>query len=194
MHPQNDTTEQAAKIEEAEKVAARLRLILPLSLSAAVIILDQLTKYLVAISIPEWSVGFEFFGGILRIVHVYNLGAAFSLGSGMNSSLRGILLGILPIIVILVILRVYFTNKDFTTLQRWCIAGIVGGGIGNLIDRFFRPQGVLDFIDVKVYGFLGFERWPTFNVADSAIVVCGIILIVSFIRAFIKDAKQRRKE
>ena len=60
------------------------------------------------------------------------------------------------------------------------VCGIVGGGIGNLIDRFFRPEGVVDFIDVKFYGLFGMERWPTFNVADSAVVVCGILLIISF--------------
>ena len=51
---------------------------------------------------------------------------------------------------------------------------------GNIIDRIFRPQGVVDFIDVKFFGIFGLERWPTFNVADASIVVCGIILIVSF--------------
>ena len=80
-------------------------------------------------------------------------------------------------------------SNDFTKLQRWAIAGIVGGGIGNLIDRIFRPEGVVDFIDVKFYGLFGMERWPTFNVADSAVVVCGILLIVSFITMTIKDIK-----
>ena len=110
----------------------------------------------------------------------------------MSRSLRGIVLVLLPVLVILIILRVYFKSRDLTRLQRWCIAGIVGGGIGNLIDRFLRPEGVVDFIDVKVFGLFGFERWPTFNVADSAIVVSGIILIVSFLVAFIRDARSRR--
>ena len=184
----------ADSAEEQLKPLSRLDLFLPLSLSVAVIIADQLTKWLVVSSIPEWSVGFEFLGGIIRIIHVYNTGAAFSLGSGMSGSLRAVVLGLLPVIVILVILRVYFKSRELTLLQRWCIAGIVGGGAGNLIDRFFRPEGVVDFIDIKVFGFLGFERWPTFNVADSAIVVCGIILIVSFIVAFVRDARARREE
>ncbi len=193
MPPIKDAESASGAEEEQAKPISRLELFLPLSLSAAVIILDQLTKWLVIRTIPAWSIGFDFLGGIVRIIHVYNTGAAFSLGSNMNSSLRGVVLGLLPVIVILVILRVYFKSRDFTHLQRWCIAGIVGGGIGNLIDRFFRPEGVVDFIDVRVYGFLGFERWPTFNVADSAIVICGIILIASFIKAFIKDARARRK-
>ena len=191
--PPIEDAEIAGGQEEQARPISRLNLFLPLALSAAVIILDQLTKWLIIRAIPAWSVGFEFFGGIIRIIHVYNTGAAFSLGSGMNSSLRAVVLGLLPAIVILVILRVYFKSRDLTRLQRWCIAGIVGGGAGNLIDRFFRSEGVVDFIDVKVFGFLGFERWPTFNVADSAIVICGIILIVSFLVAFIRDARARRE-
>ena len=74
------------------------------------------------------------------------------------------------------------------------VVGIIGGGIGNLIDRIFRAEGVVDFIDVKFYGLFGMERWPTFNVADSAVVVCGILLIVSFIAMTIKDIKSKKEE
>jgi signal peptidase II len=59
--------------------------------------------------------------------------------------------------------------------------GILGGGLGNLADRIFRPAGVVDFIDVKFFGIFGFERWPTFNIADSAIVVCGILLLFTML-------------
>ena len=48
-----------------------------------------------------------------------------------------------------------------------------------IIDRIARPDGVIDFLSVKFYGLFGLERWPTFNVADSAVVVCGILLVVS---------------
>ena len=65
--------------------------------------------------------------------------------------------------------------------------GIVGGGFGNLIDRCFRTEGVVDFIDVKFYGIFGMERWPTFNIADAAVVVCGILLIISFLLPFKKN-------
>jgi signal peptidase II len=57
----------------------------------------------------------------------------------------------------------------------------LGGGIGNLIDRIFRNFRVVDFISVKVYGFLGFERWPTWNIADASLVVSGILLAASII-------------
>ena len=72
--------------------------------------------------------------------------------------------------------------------------GIVGGGFGNLIDRFFRAEGVVDFIDVKFYGLFGMDRWPTFNVADSAVVVCGILLVISFFVTSIREAKTEKSQ
>ena len=89
-------------------------------------------------------------------------------------------------------LIVYFRNDEFSSLQRWAIAGIAGGGLGNLIDRFFRKEGVIDFIDVKFYGIFGMDRWPTFNVADAAVVLCGILLLISF--AFTVKKSNSNKE
>lgn len=180
------------KTEETNKPFQK-ELFFPLILSAVIIIVDQITKYLVVVSIPAWSVGYEFFGGALRIIHVYNPGVAFSIGSGMPSLFRSLVFGIIPAAVIVIILTIYFKSREFTTLQRWCLAAIIGGGVGNLIDRFFRPEGVVDFIDVAVYGFLGYERWPTFNVADSAIVVSITIMIISFIKNFVTEIKQKKK-
>ena len=50
-------------------------------------------------------------------------------------------------------------------------------------------QGVLDFIDVKFWGLFGLERWPTFNVADSAVVVCGILLMLSLLGSVMQEAR-----
>ena len=103
----------------------------------------------------------------------------------------------LPLIVIGLVLFVYFRNDDFTGFQRWAICGIAGGGIGNLIDRFFRSEGVVDFIDVKWFGLtdcpvsiLQMDRWPTFNVADAAVVVCGFMLIISFVFTLKKNKEK----
>ncbi len=154
--------------------------LIPFSLAAAVILADQITKALVVANIPLYTIGWSFAGDFLRIVHVANKGVAFSLGSTLSQSFRSILFSLAPLAVIGIVIALYFRNKDFNALQRWCVCGIVGGGLANIIDRIFRPQGVVDFVDVKFYGIFGLERWPTFNVADAAIVVCGILLIVSF--------------
>ena len=154
---------------------------LPFSLALAVILADQITKALVVANIPLYTIGWSFAGDFLRIVHVANKGVAFSLGSTLSQAFRGILFGLAPLAVIILVIAVYFRNNDFSALQRWCVCGIVGGGIGNIIDRIFRSEGVVDFVDVKFYGLFGLERWPTFNVADMAIVVCGILFILTFI-------------
>ncbi len=168
--------------------------LLPISLAAVVIILDQITKILVVKNIPLYTIGTQFFGDFLRIVHVANTGVAFSVGATWSDTARRLLFSLIPLIVIGIVVAIYFRNNSWTKLQRWAIMGIVGGGLGNLIDRFFRAEGVVDFIDVKFYGLFGMDRWPTFNVADSAVVVCGIILIISFIVSYVKESKEAKSQ
>ena len=163
--------------------------LLPLVLTVVVIVLDQITKMLVCRYIPMNTIGTQFLGDFLRIIHVRNPGVAFSFGARWSDGLRRLAFSVIPIVVLGIVLGVYFRNNDFTKLQRWAICGVVGGGFGNIIDRIFRPAGVVDFIDVKFYGLFGLERWPTFNVADSAVVVCGIMLVVSFLISIVKEQK-----
>ena len=165
--------------------------LLPLILTVAVIILDQITKVLVCRYIPVNTIGTQFFGDFLRIIHVRNPGVAFSFGARWSDAARRVAFSVIPVIVLGIVLGIYFRNQEFTKLQRWAICGVIGGGFGNIIDRIFRPAGVVDFIDVKFYGLFGLERWPTFNVADSAVVVCGIMLVISFLIIIIKENKQK---
>ncbi|WP_428770432.1 signal peptidase II [Treponema sp. HNW] len=165
-------------LKESNPLKAKL---LPLILTLAVIAADQLTKYIVVRSIPPYTIGVEFFDGILRFIHVHNPGVAFSIGVGLPLPVRRIAFAVVPLIVLVVIMVLYFRSDDFTRFQRWTVCGIVGGGLGNLTDRFFRPEGVIDFIDVKFFGILGYERWPTFNIADMSVVICGFLLLISFI-------------
>ena len=166
----------------------------PISLAILVIILDQVTKILIVSNITRNTIGIQFFGDFLRIIHVRNTGVAFSVGATWTETARRFLFSLIPLIVIGIVIGIYFRNNTWTKLQRWAIMGIVGGGLGNLIDRFFRPAGVVDFIDVKFYGLFGLDRWPTFNVADAAVVVCGIIMVVSFIVTSIRESKAQKSE
>lgn len=166
--------------------------LLPLSLTVMVFLLDQLTKFLIVKTIPPYTIGSSFFGDFLRIIHVYNPGIAFSMGTSLPDTFRGILFAVAPLIVLVVVMVIYFRNEEFTLFQRWAVAGIVGGGLGNIYDRIFRSEGVVDFIDVKFYGLFGLERWPTFNVADAAVLVCGFLLIISFIRAMIQESRAQK--
>jgi len=158
--------------------------ILPLILTGIIIIIDQITKAIIASNWPasRGDVITDVFNNeFLQIIHVRNKAIAFSLGNSLPDAVKPVLFVVLPLLVLFALVWYYLRSDDFTNLQRWAVAGILGGGIGNIIDRIFRPEGVVDFIDVKFYGLFGMERWPTFNVADSSVVVCCILLFVSII-------------
>jgi signal peptidase II len=168
---------------DTARVAAR-RKYMPLLLSGAIIVLDQVTKYLIVQNVePIYQNGLiiEVFGDVFRIIHARNPGIAFSIGHTLAAPVRAVLFTVLPLLVLAGLLVYYVRSNEFTQLQRWALAGIVGGGLGNLIDRVFRPAGVVDFLDVKFYGLFGMERWPTFNVADASVVVSGLLLLVSIL-------------
>ena len=155
--------------------------ILPLSLTALIIIVDQITKAIIVKIQPNHPALIkDIFGNdFLWIFHVRNPAIAFSIGENLPEPLKPILFIIVPILVLVFLMWYFFKSDEFIQLQRWAMAGIIGGGIGNIIDRIFRPDGVVDFISVRIYGLFGWERWPTFNVADSAVVVCCILLLVT---------------
>jgi len=154
---------------------------LPLSLTGIVILLDQIIK---AIIVKNWPahpkmIKDVFNNDFLLIYHVRNKAIAFSLGDNLPETVKSVIFIVVPVLVLGFLLWYYFKSVDFIPLQRWAAAGIIGGGIGNVIDRIFRPDGVVDFISVKIYGLFGMERWPTFNLADSSVVVCCILLFIT---------------
>lgn len=151
----------------------------PFILSAAIILVDQLTKAWIVATIPEDSVGYSFLGGFLRIIHVRNDAVAFSLGSSLDVPLKVVLFIVLPIALVSFLSFLMVSTRhegELTELDLWCLAGIVGGGVGNLIDRLFRSLRVVDWISVRMYGLLGMEYFPTWNIADAA-VVCSVVLL-----------------
>jgi signal peptidase II len=166
--------------------------VLPLSLTAVVILIDQITKAIIVKLSPGYGLIKDVFDNdFLWIFHVRNKAIAFSIGENLPEAIKPILFIIVPILVLCFLVWYFFKTDEFTGLQRWAAAGIIGGGLGNIIDRIFRPDGVVDFISVKFYGFLGFDRWPTFNVADSAVVVCCIILLVAMFVP-LENAKKKK--
>jgi len=164
--------------------------VLPLSLTAFIILVDQITKAIIVKLRPGIGLIKDVFNNdFLWIYHARNKAIAFSLGESFPDSVKKIAFIIIPILVLGFLLWYYFNSDDFTKVQRWAAAGIIGGGIGNIIDRIVRTDGVVDFISVKLYGLFGFERWPTFNLADSSVVVCCILLFVSI---FISSNKKEK--
>ncbi len=151
-------------------------------LTACIILFDQLSKAWIVRHVAENTVGFQFLGDFLAIVHVRNTAIAFSMGDSLPLAVKLLFFIIVPVLLVIAVLFVYFSKRFvLSSFHRWVLALFLGGGIGNLIDRIFRNFRVVDFISVKVYGFLGFERWPTWNIADASLVVSGILLAASII-------------
>jgi signal peptidase II len=148
-----------------DKIKFNLMLVL---IALVVITLDQLTKRAVQQNLalgeailvfPPWE--------FVRIVHWANTGAAFGMFQGGNAVLIG-----LTVAITLAILIYYQTLPEDHLFQRICLGLMVGGSIGNLIDRLTLGY-VVDFVAVG--------RFPVFNLADSCVTVSVILLLISTI-------------
>jgi signal peptidase II len=158
-----------------------IRPLAPFALSLGILAADQASKLAVLERIRPGEIAWSAFGDFFWLVHHKNLGAAFSMGDGMPSLMRAIVLIIMPLALMIGLVAYYFKTDEFSPVQRWSVGCIVGGGIGNLIDRVWRPEGVVDFLSFKFYGLFGLERWPTFNIADMAIVAGGLLIALSMV-------------
>ena len=149
--------------------------------AAVIVIVDQVTKYLTIANIPLG--GFvEAVPGLFHLTYVRNFGAAFSSFEGQQW-----LFAIIFVLFTAGIIYDFTKNYlPFTKLERWLVAAIYGGGLGNMIDRL-RFGYVVDMIAVE------FIDFPVFNVADC-FITCGCILLilhlVFFNKAFWKEEKK----
>jgi signal peptidase II len=166
---------------------------LPLSLTAGIILIDQLSKALIVKGWPDHPQMIKdvFNNQFLWIYHVRNKAIAFSLGENLPDFVKPITFIVIPLLVLAFVTWYFLKPDEFSKLQRWAAAGIIGGGLGNIIDRIFRTDGVVDFISVRLYGLFGLDRWPTFNLADSSVVVCCIILFISILFTRNKAVKEK---
>ena len=147
---------------------------------AGIVAADQIAKYFTVLYIP--AIGAQpFIPGLLQINYVQNTGAAFSSFEGQQW-----LFALIFVVFTILIFYEYFKKPmGFTTMERWCIAAIYGGGLGNMIDRV-RLGYVVDMIETT------FIEFPVFNVADC-FITCGCILLMIhlflFNKAFWKENK-----
>jgi len=169
--------------------------LLPLSLTAFIILLDQIVKAVIVKLKPETGLIKDVFDNdFLWIYHVRNKAIAFSLGESLPDFIKPLTFVVVPVLVLGFLLWYYFKTDEFSRIQRWAAAGIIGGGLGNIIDRIFRPDGVVDFVSVNIYGLFNMPRWPTFNIADSSVVVCCILLFISVFIGTKKTEKEKTNE
>lgn len=204
-----DFKKELKKFFTIPKGELKMRL-MPLTLFFGLVLLDQITKALVVHFMPfihgaYYSESIPLVGDWISLWHVRNQGAAWSLFSNLVGFPRDCILIILPLLFLILFGIWTLFTKELTKVQRWASASIIAGGIGNLIDRIFRyasssqdhGNGVVDFIDMsfpKIPIITPTGRWPTFNVADSSIVIGVAILIISMIIIEIKTKKAKDKK
>lgn len=145
---------------------------LGVALSAAVISLDQLTKWLVAQGVGLHQ-SLPVIPGFVSLTHVRNTGAAFGILATPSPGLSTAILVAFSAVAIGLILWVWVRNRKAPRLFVSSLGLILGGAAGNLIDRV-RLGEVVDFLDV----YWGSHHWPAFNLADSAITVGVGLLII----------------
>ena len=147
----------------------------------AIVLADQWTKWIVVENIPLYG-RVEFWPGVLSWTYTKNTGAAWSMLEGQ----RWLFILIFAVLPVLLLLEYFKFSMPFTPLERWLIAAIYAGGLGNIIDRV-RLGYVVDMIHTD------FMDFPVFNVADC-FITCGCIglmlHLIFFNKAFWKEEKK----
>jgi signal peptidase II len=162
----------------APATSARSRRVLALYGTAAVVLaLDQLTKHLVVTNLAGRP-PVDLIGEVVQLRYTTNSGGAFSLLTGAP-----LFFGIMAIVIVGGII---YASRRAKPLSLLVVLGLVlGGALGNLTDRLLRDEGLLRG---EVVDFVKVGWWPVFNVADSCVVVGGILLAILLGRA---ESEQR---
>nr|WP_308125319.1 signal peptidase II [Rhodococcus corynebacterioides] len=153
-----------------------------LTVAAVVLAADLLTK-IAAVAFIEPGRPVSIVGDTVELVLYRNPGAAFSLATGMT--------WVLTLVAVAVVIGVIRIGR--TLRSPWWALGlglILGGALGNLVDRFFRSPGPLQG---HVVDFVSVGWWPVFNVADSSIV-CGAVLLVALSLFGVEPDGSRRRD
>ncbi|MEY4669808.1 MAG: Lipoprotein signal peptidase [Pseudomonadota bacterium] len=135
------------------------------------ILIDQISKQLILKTFRPGEI-LSVIPGLFNLTLTFNPGAAFGLWSNLPSGWREVALGV-SILLALVAVVVFLLHPNCQTpLARVSLSAVLGGAIGNIIDRFTYGS-VVDFLDF----YIGDYHWPAFNIADSAIFL-GIMVVV----------------
>ncbi|MCA2983784.1 signal peptidase II [Gemmatimonas sp.] len=139
---------------------------------AVTVAADFVTKALAVEHLVPRHMPHRIIGDVVRFTLSYNPGAAFGMHLGPGSRW---IFAVLSIVIVVVLLR---ATSDLTRTSRLAALGvpvIVGGAIGNLLDRIRLREGVVDFIDIGI----GTTRFWTFNVADTAVTIGAACLVIA---------------
>jgi signal peptidase II len=167
-------------------MAAATRPVWPFAvLAAAVLAADQVTKY----AVEKFTATGSFrvlIPGFLNLVHASNPGVAFGMFSGSATPWRAPLLIVFSIGVMSLIVWLLATGRAGGWFGQYGMTLILGGASGNLLDRITR-RSVTDFIDFHVRNY----HWYTFNLADSAIVLGAVLVVLELLRDAQRPAHER---
>ena len=143
-----------------------------LAIALAVLLLDRITKWLVIRNIAlEDSI--SIIPGVFRLTHLENPGAAFSIFAESASPYRTALLVGVSLAALAVVALLLWTRRSSFSSTTIALSLIAGGALGNLWDRISDGK-VTDFLDF----YINSHHWPPFNLADSAIVVGALLLML----------------
>lgn len=140
-------------------------------IAIGIVIADFITKRMI-LATMHYGESRQVIGDFVRFTLGFNNGIAFGLKFG--DAARPVLI-LFTLIAVAGILWIYRSTDVRHRLQIVALAMILGGAIGNLLDRFQRAAGVADFIDVGI----GAKRFWTFNIADSGITIGAVLLVIS---------------
>ncbi len=156
----------------------------PFGLSLLIVLADRWSKIGIQRSMSSFD-SVSLIPGWLRIIHTENPGAAFGILAEGNPWLRsGILIGVSALVLLFVVSALWGNRTTFSNaMSRVALALILGGAAGNLYDRVVHGT-VTDFIEVYHGGW----AFPAFNVADSAITIGAILLLLEVLRPRRKSA------
>lgn len=143
---------------------------------AVVLAADQVTKH----AIEKYTTADYFhvvIPGLLNFIHTHNPGVAFSMFANAHSPAVRFLLVLFSVGVIVFLFWLLAAERAGGRMGQVGMALIIGGAVGNVVDRLTR-RGVTDFIDLHITS----HHWPTFNVADSAIVIGAALVLMELFR------------
>lgn len=167
--------------DEAPLSATRRRLRY-LLISLLILVLDQATKWLVEASLTLHE-SKNIVPGLLNFVYVRNTGVAFGLFPAYGDLKGTLILAGAGLIALTFVVWYFWTTPLEDRALLWALSLIIGGAIGNLLDRLVQG-GVTDFIDFNFQGY----HWHTFNIADSAITIGISLMVIGTLRGHPKEA------
>jgi signal peptidase II len=147
-----------------------------LLIAIAVVVLDRVTKWAIVQTITLDD-AINVIPGLFRLTHLENTGAAFSLFADSTSPFKSMLLIAFSLGALCVVSFLLWKERAIFNTGTLALSLILGGAVGNLWDRLADGK-VTDFLDF----YIGIHHWPPFNIADSAIVVGALLLLMRMLR------------